>query len=257
MNRRLWIALTLTIGLAWPLTRVAAAGGVQGTGSGSSLIVYLPAVWRGCHGCRTLPTLIQPANGSQLDTLIPLYKWDRGDNPSMEGIRVEIARDAAFSRQVPSLWSSKDGLDQFRFPSNLEPATTYYWRARLDCGGERGPWTEVWSFTTGSGGTVLPAPVLLEPANGAVLESRRVTMRWMPVPSAVEYARYGRKAGETYTGFAWQDGTEWTSSYAYGTTYEWWVAARNDYAIGTPAAIWQFTTPAAPSSVREEEGSSP
>jgi hypothetical protein len=28
-----------------------------------------------------------------------------------------------------------------------------------------------------------------------------------------------------------------------GTTYEWWVSARNDYAIGDASETWEFTTP--------------
>lgn len=136
-------------------------------------------------------------------------------------------------------------MGQFRFPWNFQPATTYYWRAWLLCGEIAGPYSEVWSFTTGSGGTILPAPTLIAPANGSTLPSLSVTLQWSAVDGAVEYLVHWRKAGEGGYTYSWVTDTQkeirWLEPQ---TSYEWWISARNDYAIGNDSETWQFTTPA-------------
>jgi hypothetical protein len=258
---RFLLALTLMIGLTVLLAWAAAAEGARGTAadrirlpssppaatgsrhlSGLDFRIYLPAVFRGYAGCTTLPALISPANGSTLSTISPLYVWDRGTNPAAIGLRLQVATDVAFTQVVNSLGAYGNAAPQFRWPSNLQPGSTYYWRAQLDCGNMRGPYTEVWSFTTGSEGTVLPAPTLLEPANGATTPGPFVTVKWAAVEGAVEYVLFWRKASEAYPGFEWQTGTQKASGWARDTTYVWWVAARNDYAVGPESEHWEFTT---------------
>jgi hypothetical protein len=255
---RFWSALTLTIGLTALLAWTAAAEGAQGrsassvVGSGqasaSPSTVYLPAVFRGNPGCTTKPTLISPPNGSNLSTLSPLYMWDDGSNPAATASRLEIARDAAFTDVGASLRAGIHGQWEFRFSVNLSPSTTYYWRAFLECGSMRGPYSDVWSFTTGSGGIVLPAPALVAPADGATVPSRMVTLQWSPVPGTVDYLVRWHKVSETGYTYAWIQGTQMAEYLSASTTYEWWVSARSDYAIGPDSETWQFTTPAAASS---------
>jgi hypothetical protein len=266
---RLWTALTVAIGLALLLTSAAAAEGAPKTAavppspwistdhagppagqpntasSGLAFITYLPSVFRGYPGCTTLPVLISPADGSTLTTIAPLYVWDRGTNPAATGLRLQVATDAAFSHVVNTLGAYGNAAPEFRFASNLQPATIHYWRAQLICDNMWGPYTDVWSFASGSGGTVLPAPTLLEPANGAVTPGTSVTVKWEAVPGAVEYVLFWRKASEAYPGFEWLTATQKGSRWPENTTYVWWVAARNEYAIGAESEHWQFTTPAA------------
>ena len=208
---------------------------------------YLPAVLRNYVACSTIPTLLSPVNGGDLDTLIPLYRWDNGNDPNATSVRMQLARDVGFMQTV--FWvegHSYSKIYEFRDRNNLDPATTYYWRAWLMCGEVQGPYSEVWSFTTGSGGTILPAPVLTAPENGSVLTSLPVTVQWAAVSGAKEYGVYWRKAGQTGYSRVWINSTQFTF-YQMGlvanTTYEWWVAARNDYAVGTASPSWQFTTP--------------
>lgn len=212
---------------------------------------YLPAVFRGYGGCSTIPALISPTDGSNLSTLIPLFRWDSGNDPSVTTLRLQIAQDPDFARTVSSLWYGMGtGVGAFRFPHNLDPATTYYWRAWLLCGETEGPYSEVWSFTTGSGGTILPAPTLIAPANGSALPSLPVTLQWSAVDGTVEYLVHFRKVGQGGSGYTLVTETQTQlSRLDANTSYEWWVSARNGYAYGEDSEIWQFTTPAESSSM--------
>jgi hypothetical protein len=213
---------------------------------------HLPVAFKGYAFCSTIPTLLDPANGSYLDTLIPLFQWDRGNDPNATLLHLELARDPDFAWMVSSLWWSGagTGVGEFRFNFNLDPATTYYWRAWLTCDDIEGPYSDVWSFTTGSGGTILSAPALIAPANGSAPPSLPVTLQWSAVDGAVEYQPHWRNVGGVFTVVSWvtetQMGLYWLEANA---SYEWWVSARNDYAFGEDSEIWQFTAPPESSSL--------
>jgi hypothetical protein len=212
---------------------------------------YLPAVFRNYGGCSAIPTLLSPANGSSLNTIALLFRWDNGNNPNATVLRLQVAKDPGFTQGVWSLRSSRaSGVSEFRFPRNWNPAATYYWRAWLMCGDVQGPYSEVWSFTTGSGGTILPAPTLVAPTNGSTSPTTTVNLQWSPVSGAIEYLVYWREAGDRGYFFWSVSATQTTiSQLKANTTYEWWISARNDYAIGTNSETWRFTTPAGSSSL--------
>lgn len=284
MKGRLFVVFALTLGLALLLTWVVVAQGEDVTTdiqSASSLIstgrakfpsnhqstgnlghtseitftpaftIYLPGALKGYGGCSTIPALISPTDGSNLSTLIPLLRWDSGNAPHVTALRLQIAQDPDFARKVSSLWyGMATGVGAWRFPFNLDPATTYYWRAWLLCGETEGPYSEVWSFTTGSGGTILPAPTLIAPANGSTLPSLPATLQWSAVDGTVDYLVQFRKVGEGGTGLTLVTETQTQLSWLdANSSYEWWVSARNSYAYGEDSEIWQFTTPAESSSV--------
>ena len=239
--------------LAWAVSAVSAGHAISHpdrqnvvSTNTSTFTIYIPATFGDYVGCTKSPALISPTNGSHLSTIAPLYRWDNGNNPIATEERLQVAKDPGFTQIVESLWSSGNiaGVSQFRFPGNLAPATTYYWRARLVCGDRNGPYSEVWSFTTGSGGAVLPAPALVAPADRITVPNTTVTLQWSPVPGAVEYLLHWREVGETGLSYRWMNATKVTWRWRANTTYEWWVSARNDYAIGTDSEIWHFTTPA-------------
>jgi hypothetical protein len=277
MRGRVLTGLATTIVLACLITFAAAAQGAQVMGAGQTPVIpadgtglssrpadtpgsshasvsafatYLPAVLRGYPGCATIPTLIAPVNGSTLSTITPLYQWDDGSSPFATSVRLELARNAAFTDMGPSLRTQVHGSSEHRFSTNLSPATTYYWRVYLICGTMKSPYSPVWSFTTGSGGTVLPAPVLVAPADGSALPGTTATVEWLPVPGVVEYLLHRREVGEGGYNYEWLSATQRTWSWLdSNTNYEWWVSARNDYAIGTDSEMWQFITGSGSSSV--------
>jgi hypothetical protein len=211
--------------------------------------ISLPAIFRqpSVSPCPAIPTLVSPANGSSLSTLNPLFTWDNGSNPNATTLRLSIAYDVAFTHLYSDLYTGAyPGISDFRFADNLAPATTYYWRAWLMCGQDQGAYSPVWSFTSGSGGAILAAPASIAPANGST-SPRPVTFQWTAVPGAVDYILHWRPAGQgggfSYT---WVDVTQISISWLDPSThYEWWVSARNDFAIGTDSDIWHFFTSSA------------
>jgi len=207
---------------------------------------YIPALFKGHVGCTTVPALISPPDGNNLGTLVPLFRWDSGNDPYATKLVLEAAQDPDFTQDVSSFSSSyrTTGIHEYRFGWNFDPATTYYWRAWLTCGEAKGPYSGVWSFATGSGGVILPAPALSAPADGRSLSSLPVTLRWSAVGGAVEYRVFWRRLDQGGYTARWVTGTQTEiRGLEAGTTYEWWVSARNDYAIGDASETWQFTTP--------------
>jgi hypothetical protein len=208
--------------------------------------IFLPLVLQNYGACSTIPILLSPTNGSNPSTIAPLFRWDGGNDPRVTWAILQVAKDPGFTQDVSGVWYGGDitGVQEFRFPENLAPATTYYWRARPRCGEIMGPYSEVWSFTTGTGGTILPAPALVAPGNGSSVPGMPVTLEWAPVSGAVEYLVRWRQEGSGGYAWDWATDTQFIPGLYPSTTYEWWISARNEYAIGTDSEIWQFTTPA-------------
>ena len=80
---------------------------------------------------------------------------------------LEITTDPQMAVYAKSFSGNNPGPGQVShtFSSNFLPDTTYYWRVYFICDDyPNGPYSDVWSFTTGSGGTILPAPSLQSPA---------------------------------------------------------------------------------------------
>jgi len=210
--------------------------------STQSFTVYLPLVQRSTLPCTVAPTLISPTNGSALDTLVPLLVYMRGTHPVSYTV-ISIADNPTFD--TPIKYSSSGGAlgpHQLRLFYNLEPATTYYWHVYDVCGSVNSPHSSVFSFTTGSGGVILPAPALVSPADGTVGIGQETTLVWDAVGGAVGYELFRCREG----GGCWLYFTSSTSQEVRylnpNTTYEWYVKAYNDYAYGNQSDIWRFTT---------------
>lgn len=209
--------------------------------------VYLPVLYTNFGKCLTSPTLLTPTNGAQLDTLIPTFWWDNGSYPNAERIRVQIATDPQMSVKIISFSGNHPGSGQahYTFSINFSPGTTHYWQAYFECdGGFQSPFSDVWSFTTGSEGTLLPPPSLKAPANSTTLTTNAVTLEWNPVPEAVAYIVSYRPTGETWSIIQTEiDPQAEIDNLQSATTYEWWVRVRNDYGYSEDSEKWQFTTP--------------
>jgi hypothetical protein len=199
-----------------------------------SVTAYLPLVFRNYVTCLA-PTLISPTNGSLLNTLIPELKIQ--SNNSVGYSTIEYSHDPTFS--VVSY-----ATPGRRLWSNLLPATVHYWRAQSVCSypTSMSLYSNVFTFTSGSGGTLLPAPILLNPPNGAVGVDLPVALSWNAVPGAVEYQLWTHRIGDS---FSFIETVTQTSRILYGwsnATIEWRVTARNDYAWGWVSSTWSFST---------------
>jgi len=202
--------------------------------------------------CSTAPTLISPSNGSNPNTLIPTFQWDNGNVSGVTEVNLFVS---LHENDFPYDWvywvtSYNSSFDEERYDvMNLDPATTYYWKVWLRCGEIESTHSEVWSFTTGSDGIILPAPILLSPADGSEIWSSDlpVILQWSEVTGAEEYKVGLTKwdAGSWYLVW-WTTVTETEAIITYPLTensyYKWWVQPINNYAIGTKSSEWMFET---------------
>ncbi|MEM2265298.1 MAG: fibronectin type III domain-containing protein [Candidatus Hadarchaeales archaeon] len=199
---------------------------------------FLPVVMRNYPPsfCET-PELLEPADGAQLSTLAPLFRWNTGVITDFVQFELQVSKETAFTNWDFYLVSLGQGVDEERIAYNLLPSTLYYWRGRNVCERGESMWV-VRSFTTGSGGVILPAPVLVEPVNATVVSP--VTFRWNEVNGAVEYRlEWGPEDG-AYFAFINTTNTSKTIYLSPGK-YLWRVKGRNDYAWGELSSTATFT----------------
>lgn len=196
--------------------------------------------------CGSVPRLIAPANGALLDTLCPLVRVDAGNQLNATHLELQMSTDSGFGLvRFRDTRVAQLGLNEFQVQRNLEAGAQYFWRVRLRCGEANAPWSEVWSFTSGSGGTLPPAPGLTSPISGTLLTSWPVRLSWSAVASALEYQALWRKASLPMMIYSVWTGETNTTGWDLepSTVYEWSVSARNAYGVGPASAWWQFTTP--------------
>jgi hypothetical protein len=203
--------------------------------------VYLPLI--ALPPCSRAPTLISPTNGSLLTTLVPTLVYRRGTAPVTQTI-IYIADNSNFNSSIV-YGTSGGSLGPFSLKlfDNLQPATKHYWHVRDQCGATYSPYSDVFTFTTGSGGVVLPAPTLKSPVSGTVGLIKPVTLTWYSVAGAAGYQiHYGRVGSGGYT-LVETGGTSYVLNFvSANSTYEWWVVAYNSYAYGAASPRWRFST---------------
>ncbi len=210
--------------------------------------IFLPLVLNKHLNCASAPMLLSPPNGSHLDTLIPALTWARGDSPFISHTSLEVAEDPEFRQNVfgISFMSGILVVNTYQMEENLEPNTLYYWRTQTRCDDGRihGPFSETWTFTTGSSGIIPEPPILLSPSNGETVDSLPVTLKWQPVSGATGYLATWQNIDEYWWGYMWVNEPSITLRYLdTNATYKWSIRARTEYAISDDSEEWQFTTP--------------
>jgi len=211
--------------------------------------LYLPIVLKAHDNIECLPArLVSPLDGSALETLVPTFQWDRGDNPLATRLTVQVSLDPTFAGASHStVTTSANWVDQFRFPRNLNESSTYYWRASVMCDTVGPIHSSVWSFTTPGDVPQLPAPILVSPVDESIVSGSCATLEWEPVSGALEYLVKVQRAGTTSYNFAFVPASQLNFTYSYIVPeydrYEWWVSALNSGAVGDESEHWQFNTP--------------
>ena len=206
--------------------------------------LYLPIVERHEQPCAHAPTLISPTNGSLLNTLVPVLTYMRGSAVVSYTI-ITIADNPDFEKpaQRYSSYGGNIGPHHLRLFFNLEPATLYYWRVQDVCGSVKSPYSPVFSFTTGSGGVILPGPSLISPISGTVGVGQQVTLTWHSVTGAMDYQVWVRQSDYGGSRLYFTSNTSVVvRNREPNTTYEWYVKAYNTYAYGEPSERWRYTT---------------
>jgi hypothetical protein len=141
--------------------------------------------------------------------------------------------------------------------ANLESGHTYYWRARVRQAATgqymRSPWSEVQSFTVGSGlpvSTPFYGPQPVYPNNGGIgCPVKPASFTWSPFNDTIKYrfvlakdaamTQVVKEAEVTTTAY------EYDGQLEYGQSYFWKVMALEP-APGDWSAIFSFQTEAAP-----------
>jgi glucose/arabinose dehydrogenase len=141
---------------------------------------YAGTIWRFAgNPVHATTSQVLPVNGSRNNSIPATLLW-RSANGATD-YWLEIASDAGFSSTVVSDSTLAD--TSFVFASAFE-GTRYYWRIRVKNASGWGNPSSVWNFTIAS----VPGQIdLLEPAHGANIPSRFVTLRWHSNTDATSY----------------------------------------------------------------------
>ena len=200
----------------------------------------------GSGGGLAAPMLIAPTNGTT--ALDPaggiLFQWQSVTGAATYG--VQVSTDDGFATTA----YEEDFLTGTAHEAlGLAEGTTYYWRvrARTD-GGDLGDWSARWNFTTGGGGSALPAPTLVAPTNQAtnVEPGGGVLFQWEPVTGATRY-RLEVASNNDFFPLAYAEGNLTGSPHEAlglleGTTYFWRMRAYSDTDSSAWSATWSFST---------------
>jgi hypothetical protein len=202
------------------------------------------------------PTLLEPANGAQLSTLIPDYVWEQVSADVFE-YKLEVSRFSDFfSLDTSSYRRTGNPAPGSPFTVyslwNLLPDTIYYWRVASKCEdtGQFGPYSSAFSFRTApAGGATLSAPNLLAPDDGATVGSPRFVFAYEAVDSATGYRVTVSVGSDCDPGFLWAI-TPNTIILAPGSLnlvpaspLYWCVATKNSYAFGDQSTSRSFYMP--------------
>ncbi|HKJ88144.1 MAG TPA: fibronectin type III domain-containing protein, partial [Gammaproteobacteria bacterium] len=187
----------------------------------------------------TTPDLMSPTEGAQDQPTTLSVIWHTV--PRAATYHLQVAGDPAFTsliRDLPTLPDSQVVV------SELDHATSYYWRVRASNSGGTSSWSPPWQFTT-----IIAAPqvpVLLSPADGATDQPLNLTVVWQPAALANRY--HLQVAADAGFGDPLVDVTDLTLTehamppLAYQTTYYWRVRAANTGGTSSWSPSRQFTT---------------
>ena len=239
-----WLLLTILL-----LAGLFLTGPLHGQPQNSA---YLPIVISPAPPQEGPFELIAPSDGAQLDTLIPIMKFQVGDLPENTAGCFAISTEP-YPEGCNSSFPASGGQSwEWVMWYNLDPDTTYYWRvaAVYNYDYDHKEWGDQWTLTTGPAGSViLPPPTLLAPTDGAAVSADSLTLQWTAVEGAVEYTVRIRDE-DTDRGFSnsgitspevGPESLSWIFNMTDGTHFGWYVNARNDYAWGDYSDYWHFS----------------
>jgi len=135
----------------------------------------LVCVTAGC-GTPSAPALLAPAANAASDSTSQTFLWSASEGAS--------SYDVYLDTRFPPAGMAVTGLSSTAYSvSNLQPATTYWWkvvaRAAPSCAVVPATSSEVRSFTTTTSGCPIPAAfAVITPAGGATIGSGSVTLVW-------------------------------------------------------------------------------
>jgi hypothetical protein len=217
------------------------------------------------------PTLISPSNGATGVSTRPNFSWSAV--PGANYYWLTVATNPAYLPTDPNAYGASDcvigsngiGISNTSYtPASgvLSQGTTYYWEVQAYHGSDalhpdqQGNYSSQWQFTTASAVTLLPAPALVSPSDGATGVSTTPTFQWSSVSGADYYGLYIRDItsgegpivfdSEVNYGPIYGTSLNLPSGYlSSGKTYRWNMRSHNSAGWGTSFSTgWTFSTQA-------------
>ena len=121
------------------------------------------------EGAPTVPALISPAMGSDVDTFTPALTVSNASDPNDDKLtyEFEVYSDSGMTELITSSGTSSQGsgVTSWQVPVTLTENATYYWCARAYDNWLYGPWMSPASFRVNTVNDPPTAPVISSPAN--------------------------------------------------------------------------------------------
>ncbi|MDZ7267056.1 MAG: family 10 glycosylhydrolase [candidate division KSB1 bacterium] len=186
------------------------------------------------------PLLALPANGAR--DLPPSVTLSWYYPTAATSYHVQVAGDSSFATAL--LVNETGVVDTFKTISGLAGQSRYFWRVRASNAGGTGPFSPVFSFSTG----FPAAPLLVYPANNTGEIARDPVLQWRRSAAAHSYdlqvarsltfdstALVVNESGLTDTSFA-------ASGLEANRFYFWRVRAANAIGVSLWSEVWRFKT---------------
>lgn len=132
--------------------------------------------------------LVSPQNGSSLKYNRPAFDWN--DYAGAIGYQIQVSKSAGFGTTLINVTVNGAANSQYTATKNLPAKTLLYWRVRAKLSATKySAWSSVFTFTTANPPSV---PVLVSPANGALLTNLTPTLDWSDstVPAGTTFSHY-------------------------------------------------------------------
>jgi hypothetical protein len=185
------------------------------------------------------PTLLSPVhNASGLPTTVTL-RWGKVVSATSYGL--QVSTDTSFAGGV--LVDDQNVPDSLRIVTGLPNGTSLHWRVRSRSGSATSGYTAPWRFST-----VVSAPVLSLPSNGAASQPVAMTIRWHRVVGAARYTlQVARDPGFGQASIVLIDSSltdtlRLVTGLAYNSLFYWRVRAANQGGAGAFSTTWSFRT---------------
>ena len=189
------------------------------------------------------PTLAAPGNNATNISTSPLLVWNTANGASTYGL--QVSTQSNFASTIIS--QTGIGATQKQI-SGLSSNTVYYWRVNAANSGGTSSWSDVWSFTSATGGDSLPpaTPTITTPVNN---QTNTLLDRYFRCTHTARATTYGLQISTSpnftnlfvnVTGM--QDTLYFVYNLAPNTKYYWRMNATNSYGTSGWSSVFNCTT---------------
>ncbi|MFH1195745.1 MAG: FISUMP domain-containing protein [bacterium] len=191
-----------------------------------------------------IPILSSPINIATNVAIPPSLNWNSSSGAT--SYTLQVSTNNTFSSFIYNHGGLTGTSQQI---SELANSTQYYWRLNASNNFGTSDWSNVWSFTTASGGVAPEIPILSSPINKATNVAIPPSLNWNSSSGATSYTLQV-STNNTFSSFVYnQSGLTGTSHQISGlansTQYYWRVSASNSYGTSDWSTGWNFTTSSA------------